>query len=102
LKPVASPVRSGGTDSTIRFGIAANAKPMPIDMISDPIITISCVPCATPRNSSPQAVITPPSASGSFGLTRALSRPDSGPAPSIATEPGSISSPAPVAESAKP
>ena len=31
LKPVASPVSVGGTASTIRFGIAANARPMPIE-----------------------------------------------------------------------
>ena len=36
LKPVASPVCAGGTASTIRFAIAANASPMPVDMTNAP------------------------------------------------------------------
>ena len=40
LIPVASPVCAGGTASTIRFAIAANARPMPVDITNDHSTTV--------------------------------------------------------------
>src|SRR4051794_13245670 len=102
LKPVASPVCSGGTTSMIEFGIAANARPIPADMMRLKTTISNRLPCATARRPSPVAVRKPPIASGTLFPTRLPMIPESGPSASIASDPGSSSRPAFVASTPKP
>ena len=102
LTPVAWPVSSGETASTIRFGIAANARPMPVDITRFQAMISSWVPWASAISSRPAEVMIAPSASGTREPKRVPSTPESGPATSITSAPGTISRPAPVASSPKP
>src|SRR4051794_18801556 len=47
LNPVASPVCAAGTASRTRFGIAANANPIPLDITTQNRVTTSGLPCST-------------------------------------------------------
>jgi hypothetical protein len=102
LKPVASPVWCGGTASMIRFGIAANASPMPLHMTTLKAITSTWLPCASASSARPSAVRKPPSASGTLLPTRPPRIPEIGPSASIARQPGTSSNPARVASTPKP
>ena len=64
LTPVAWPVSSGGTASTIRFGIAAKASPMPIDITTFHASIAPWLPCTRAIISSPNEVVAAPRASG--------------------------------------
>ena len=100
--PVAWPVSSGVTASRIRFGIAAKASPMPVDITRFQTMISSWVPWASAISSRPADVMIAPSASGTREPKRVPSTPESGPATSITSAPGTISRPAPVASSPKP
>ena len=102
LTPVAWPVSSGGTASMIRFGIAAKASPMPIDITRFQATIRPWLPWASAIISRPKEVIAPPRASGRRLPWRVPSTPESGPATSMTSAPGSISRPAPVAVRPKP
>ena len=102
LKPVASPVSDCGTASKIRLGMAAKASPIPIESRMFQAIIAPWVPWSTPIANSATAEISAPADSGSLPPKRRTSTPANGPATSIASAPGSISRPAPVASRPKP
>ena len=102
LKPVASPVSDCGTASKIRFGIAANASPIPIESTMFHATIAACVPWSRPIAASAKAAMNAPAASGTLPPKRRTSTPENGPATSITSAPGSISRPAPVASRPKP
>ena len=102
LTPVASPVCDGGTASTIRFAIAAKARPMPIEMMTFQAATASSEPWSRAIISRPSDVRAAPAVSGTLEPKRPPSEPETGPATSIMSAPGSISRPAPVASRPKP
>ena len=64
LTPVAWPVSSAVTASTIRFGIAANASPMPIDITRFHTTISAWVSWTSAIIVSPNEVMIAPSASG--------------------------------------
>ena len=66
LNPVASPVSAGETASTMRFGIAEKARPMPVNRTVAKIATSACVPCTSPSSARPSAAMTPPRPSGTL------------------------------------
>ena len=66
LKPVASPVSDCGTAAKMRFGIAANARPMPIEFVMFHRIIAPWVEWSSAIPSRLPAEISAPAASGSL------------------------------------
>ena len=64
LKPVASPVSVGLTASTIRFGIAENARPMPANRTAEKSRTSNRVSCTRPSSVRPTDAVAHPRPSG--------------------------------------
>ena len=102
LIPVATPVWSWRTASTMRLAIAAKARPIPIPTSTPPIAISTSVPWNRASQTKASNANTPPRASGSREPKRVPNQPDSGPEPSITTALGSIRSPATVVVLPKP
>src|SRR3954453_19868573 len=93
LKPVAWPVWVGGTEATMRFGMAAKANAIPSVTIVNHVSTAASDPWKAASMPSPKPDSTAPTNSETLWPYRVPSAPDTGPKKNMHTEPGSISRP---------
>ena len=100
--PVASPVCDGGTASTIRFAIAANARPIPIEMTTFQAVTASSRAVVERHRQQSQARERGAGGERELGAEAGAELARDRPGHEHHQRAGSISRPAPVASRPKP
>ena len=100
--PLATPVCVCGTASTMRFDMAANARPKASPRTVDSMRSCQTWSCATTIPRVPSDVRVAPATSIALEPYRAARRPEARPATNVATVCGSSISPDWVTEAPKP